>query len=260
MTAKELVVDFLSNRAPRDMSARSIVDSARALGFSEQSIRMALTRLVEDRVAQSPSRGTYRLAPSGEAMRKEVRKWRNIASVTQAWSGAWICIYDAPVARSDRAALRRHVQAMRLRGFREFRAGLWLRPANLRITTAELRKELGELGLHRDAIVGELRDLDEQSQAEAMRLWDIKELLASYEKLRSELEASTRRVAQMQLADAAGETLVLGRDVVRHINLDPLLPEELIPQQPLRTMVQEMIVYNEMARQLWRRFMHQFDS
>ena len=102
MTAKELVVDFLSNRAPRDMSARSIVDSARALGFSEQRIRMALTRLVEDRVAQSPSRGTYRLAPSGEAMRKEVRKWRNIASVTQAWSTLSPC---APAARAAMAML-----------------------------------------------------------------------------------------------------------------------------------------------------------
>jgi hypothetical protein len=35
LTAKELVLDFLSNRAPREMAARVIVDSAAALGFSE---------------------------------------------------------------------------------------------------------------------------------------------------------------------------------------------------------------------------------
>lgn len=259
MTAKELVVDFLSNRAPREMPARVIVDSARALGFSEQSIRMALTRLVEERIALSPARGSYRLAPSGDAMRREVRKWRNITSMTQAWTGAWLCIYDTPVARSARAALRRHEQAMRLRGFREFRAGLWLRPANLTIAIANLRDELAALGLHRDAIVGELRGLDDRTQAEAMGLWDIKALLASYEKFTRELESSSHRIERMPLAAAAGESLVLGRDVVRHINLDPLLPEEMIPQEPLRKMVQTMMAYDDMARERWRRFMHQFD-
>jgi len=161
LTAKELVIDFLSNRAPREMAARVIVDSAVALGFSEQSIRMALTRLVEEELALSPARGLYRLAPSGDAMRREVRKWRTITALTQSWSHAWICIYDAAIARSDRAALRRHEQAIRLRGFREFRGGLWLRPANLRVRPAELREELGALGLHRDALVAEIRNLAE---------------------------------------------------------------------------------------------------
>ena len=260
LTAKELVLDFLSNRAPREMAARVIVDSAGALGFSAQSIRMALTRLVEDRLAHSTGRGMYRLAPSGDAMRREVRKWRSTLSMTQPWSGAWICIYDAPIARSDRKALRLHEQAMRLRGFRAFRAGLWLRPANLRLPTPELRAELGALGLHRDAMLAELRELDERAQAEAMRLWDIKRLLATYEDLTAALEASEWRVKRMELPKAAGETLVLGRSVVRQINLDPLLPDELMPQRPLHAMVQTMMAYDDMAREMWRRFMRQFEQ
>ncbi len=260
LTAKELVLDFLSNRAPREMSARAIVESAVALGFSEQSIRMALTRLVNDQLALKESRGTYRLAPSGDAMRREVRKWRSITSLTQAWAGAWVCIYDGGVARSDRAAMRRHEQAMRLRGFREFRAGLWLRPANLRQPVAELRGELHALGLHRDAIVAEIREFDHRTQAEAMRLWDAAALLRSYEDLTGAMEASIKRVHRMPLVEAAGETLVLGRDVIRHINLDPMLPEELMAQRPLRTMVETMVAYDELGRQIWRRFMRQFES
>jgi phenylacetic acid degradation operon negative regulatory protein len=73
------------------------------------------------------------------------------------------------------------------------------------------------------------------------------------------MESSQRRVERMELANAAGETLVLGRDVVRHINLDPLLPEELMPQQPLRAMVHAMLAYDDQARAIWRRFMRQFD-
>jgi phenylacetic acid degradation operon negative regulatory protein len=259
LTAKELVLDFLSNRAPREMAARVIVDSAAALGFSEHSIRMALTRLVEEQLALSPARGMYRLAPSGDAMRREVRKWRTITALTQSWSHDWICIYDAPIARSDRAALRRHEQAIRLRGFREFRGGLWLRPANLRLSTAKLREELAALGLHGDALVAEIRNLDEPALEQAMGLWNVKALLASYAALMGAMESSRRRVERMELAEAAGETLVLGRDVVRHINLDPLLPEELIPQQPLRAMVDKMLEYDDQARTIWRRFMRQFD-
>ncbi len=258
LTARELVLDFLSNRAPREMAARVIVDSAAALGFSEQSVRMALTRLVEDGLALNPSRGLYRLAPSGDAMRREVRKWRAIAAMTQPWSGAWICIHDAAMARSDRAALRRHQQAMRLRGLREFRPGLWLRPANLRMPIEQTREELRALGLHRDAIVAEMRNLEARDQAEAMRLWDVDSLLASYDHLIEEIKASTRRVERLPLARAAGETLVLGRDVIRHINLDPLLPEELMPQRPLREMVAAMTEYDDLGRRIWRRFMNEF--
>jgi len=259
LSARDLVIDFISNRAPREMPAKVIVDSGTALGFSAQSIRMALTRLVEDGLAINAGRGLYRLAPSGETMRREVRKWREVLSLLQPWNGAWICIFDATVARSDRAALRRHEQAIRLRGFRAFRGGLWLRPANLRIAIPRLRDELRELGLHSDAMVAEMRELDESSQGAAMKLWDVKALLASYEKLTRAMHASRRRIERLPMAQAAGESLVLGRDVLRHINLDPLLPEELMPQRPLRTMVETMIDYDQAARQIWRRFMAQFE-
>jgi phenylacetic acid degradation operon negative regulatory protein len=259
LTARELVIDFLSNRSPREMPARVIVDTATALGFTEQSVRMALTRVVEEGLAIIVERGVYKLAPSGDAMRREVRKWRNISDSTKPWTGSWIGIYDAPIRRSDRAALRRHEQALRLRGFREFNAGLSLRPANLRHPAAELREQLHALGLHPDAIVALITDLDEATRARAMELWDTKALLESYEQLMRAMDASTRRVYALPLAAAAGETLVLGRDVLRHINLDPLLPSELMPERPLRKLVRTMTVYDAMARQIWRRFMSQFE-
>jgi len=260
LTARELVIDFLSNRAPREMSARLIVDSASALGFSEQSIRMALTRIVEDGVAISAARGLYKLAPSGETMRVEVRKWRNILNLTERWSGAWIAVHDAHIRRSDRAALRRHEQALRLRGFADLSVGLRIRPANLRDPLDALRAQLHALGLHHEAIVATLRDLDDHTQEGAMKLWDTANLVGSYERLTRALAESTERVQHLKLEQAAGETLVLGRTVLRHINLDPLLPEELMPAEPLRRLVHDMMTYDDMARQIWRRFMREVES
>src|SRR5271168_970213 len=255
LTARELVIDFLSNRYPREMSAQEILGVGAALGFSAQSLRMALTRLVEQSVAANTGRGRYRLSPSGEAMRVEVRKWRHLDEVARPWSGAWIGVFDASVPRSDRAALRRHERAMRLRGFRELQGGLWIRPANLRDSVAELRDHLRALGLHPDALVAGLHDLDDDLRAKATRLWDTAAMLARYRALTGELLASGARLERIALDTAAAESMVLGRDVIRHINLDPILPEELMPNRALATLIRTMTDYDQRARRIWRRFM-----
>ena len=255
LTARELVIDFLSNRYPREMSVQEIAGVGIALGFSEQSLRMALTRLVEQSVAASTGRGRYRLSPSGEAMRDEVRKWRHLGEVAKPWSGAWIGVFDAAIPRSDRAALRRHERAMRLRGFRELQSGLWIRPANLRDSVAELREHLRALGLHPSALVVGLQELDDDARAKATSLWNTAAMLATYRALADELIASKGKLERLPLDTAAAESMVLGRDVIRHINLDPVLPEELMPQRALTNLIRVMSDYDQNARQIWRRFM-----
>src|SRR5271156_352075 len=254
-TARELVIDFLSNRYPREMSAAEILGVGRALGFTEQSLRMALTRLVEGAVAANPGRGLYRLSPSGETMRLEVRQGRSLDDLAKPWSGAWIGVFDASVPRSDRAALRRHERAMRLRGFRELQSGLWVRPANLRDSVDELRAHLRALGLHPAALVVGLHGLDDDARAKATGLWDTAAMIATYRALTDELLASRTKLERLPIDTAAAESMVLGRDVIRHINLDPVLPEELMPNRALATLVRTMTEYDQYARQIWRRFM-----
>jgi len=255
LTARELVIDFLSNRYPREMSVQEITGVGIALGFTEQSLRMALTRLVEQSVAANVERGRYRLSPSGGAMRDEVRKWRHLDDLARPWSGAWIGVFDASVPRSDRAALRRHERAMRLRGFRELQSGLWIRPANLRDSVAELREHLRALGLHPAALVVGLSDLDDEAREKATSLWDTAAMIATYRALADELLTSKGKLECLPLDTAAAESMVLGRDVIRHINLDPVLPEELMPQRALISLIRLMSDYDQNARQIWRRFM-----
>jgi phenylacetic acid degradation operon negative regulatory protein len=255
LAAKTMVLDFLSNRSPREMSAQVLVAAGEVLGFSAQNIRMALARLVERSAAVKTGRGRYRLSTSGEAMRLEARKWKHAAEMTRPWPGTWIGVHDAMVPRSDRTALRRHERAMRLRGFRELSAGLWIRPANLSDSIGELRGHLRSLGLHPDALVFGLRDLDERADAKAATLWDTASLTASYRALAGGLRASKRRLHRMSLEAAAAETLVLGRNVIRHINLDPLLPEDLMDQRPLKALIRAMGDYDEIGKNIWRQFM-----
>ena len=143
---------------------------------------------------------------------------------------------------------------MRLRGFRELESGLGIRPANLRDSVSELRDQLRALGLYPAALVVGLGDLDEGVHAKETLLRDIATIFARYGALTDELLAS--RVARAPTAGvAAAESMVLGRDVIRHINLDPALPEELMPSRALTTLVRTMTEYDQQARQIWRRFM-----
>src|ERR1700722_18294572 len=153
LTARELVIDFLSNRYPREMLVQEITGVGIALGFTEQSLRMALTRLVEQAVAANIERGRYRLSPSGEAMRDEVRKWRHLDDLAKPWSGAWIGVFDASVPRSDRASERRHKRPRCARRFAARRPKICIGPANLRDSVAELREHLRALGLQPAALV-----------------------------------------------------------------------------------------------------------
>ena len=101
-----------------------------------------------------------------------------------------------------------------------------------------------------------LNDLDDDSRAKATSLWDTAAMLATYRALADELLASKTRLERLALDTAAAESMVLGRDVIRHINLDPVLPEELMPQRALKNLISTMSDYDQQARQIWRRFMH----
>ena len=100
-----------------------------------------------------------------------------------------------------------------------------------------------------------MHDLDDDARAKATSLWDTAAMLATYRALADELLASKGKLERLPLDTAAAESMVLGRDVIRHINLDPVLPEELMPQRALINLIRVMSDYDQNARQIWRRFM-----
>ena len=194
------------------------------------------------------------MGPKGKLMADTARDWVNAEARVGPWEGQWLLAHTSHLGRVDRAALRARERAFRLTGFSEFVTGLWCRPANLVESAAATRERLLALGLERDAVIMRADELPGIREQNLRRLWPARELTRAYKQQIKAMEASTRRVARLALDEAARETLIVGEGVIRQINADPLLPEEMIDTALRRDMVAGMVAYDELGRGVWAQF------
>ena len=173
-TAKSLIVDLLST-LPRSragsMPVRALVAAGRCFGIAENSVRVALARLVAAGTVDHDERGRYRLGERTEAIRREVSSWKTRHQDVQDWSDrsfTAVFLPPEPAVRSGRRAAARRQRALGLLGFRSLETGLALRPDNLaggvertRERLLDLDPSLRECG----AVVAGLCRLDPETEA-----------------------------------------------------------------------------------------------
>ncbi|MEG3122347.1 hypothetical protein [Sphingomonas sp. GB1N7] len=143
---------------------------------------------------------------------------------------------------------------MRLTGFAEADTGTWARPDNLRRDTVSLANELAGLGLDAQATIFAGCVAQPADDARFRTLWSPDLIEGGYRFWIGELETSQARTAGMPTAKAARETFLLGQSVIRAINSDPLLPDELVDTDLRGTLVNAMVCYNAMALHHWSKF------
>jgi phenylacetic acid degradation operon negative regulatory protein len=236
------------------MPVRALVAAADTFGIAQESLRVALARLLANGLVQRDERGLYRLAEKTRPIQSQVESWTEIEQRVVPWSGAWVVVHTGGLPRNERKAARRRGRAFRFLGFQEFEPGLWLRPDNLRGGVSASRQRLHDLGLEPDAAVFRATDF-EQAEQRAAKLWKVDQLRDSYRRLRTELERSAVRVVKLPAPHAMVETFVLGGEAIRQLVFDPLLPEPLIAVAERRAMVEELKRYDKLGRQCWREFM-----
>lgn len=257
--AREMVLDLLTTHDAHELPLKALVRAGNLFGYTDQTVRVALSRLKADGVIASPARGVHALAAAG-ALVREVEGWRRREGRLVAWSGAWIGVADAAIDRTDRPQLRRHDRALRLRGFRQLTQGVWIRPDNLAGGTTALRDDLAQLGLAPLATVFRLDDLAPEDERRARALWDA----ASMDRTEADLDRLLVLGNAAQDAVEAGEaapepvaadSLAIGRTVIRNLVRDPLLPDELRPGETRRRLTEGMIAYQLRAKALWIRLL-----
>jgi len=258
VSAKAVVLEVLSagESIYKDtLPVRSLVQAASVFDIAENSVRVAIVRLRAEGLLESPGRGEYRLGPSAQVVNDKIHGWRTVSSRVGDWDGAWAAVFTADLSRTDRPALRRRLRALRFLGFEELKSGLFLRPNNLTPGIDGIRDELVALGLDVDASVFRMQELNPEQEQRARAMWDSPRLEQTYSKLHGDLTVSMDRLEELPLNDSVREAFLLGREGIRHVVLDPLLPEPLINEDKRSSMVNVLQNYCDKGLNLWARFL-----
>ena len=232
------VADLIGNRA---LSARSVLATAllgadqphltvgelvvvaSLFGISDGAARTCLWRMVSSGELTSDD-GTYALAGTLRERRQRVDEAARIDDTAASpWDGTWELAVVSLERRSaaDRLALRKAATALHLA---ELREGIWFRPDNLdqhRLPT--LREVLDRQCVH---FHGAATDIPAETVRSLFSLDDWADNARRLARaMRDELDAE--EVAP----DDFTYQFALSITVVRHLELDPLLPAELLPRQ-----------------------------
>src|SRR4051794_12920603 len=205
MTARSVVLSVLLGTHPAWASAGELVRLTSDFGIRESTMRVALTRMVGAGDLVRSADG-YRL--SDRLLVRQRRQDDAIDPRLHPWHGAWVTVVITSVGVDPRtrADLRATLQRAR---FGELREGVWLRPDNI------------DAGLSAD-VLNRTRVLyarDDDPAGLAHMLWDLEHWARVGRELHEDLSAA---------ADMPGR-FVIAAAVIRHLLTDPVLPDELLP-------------------------------
>lgn len=213
LTARSVILSLLLGSHPPELAVRAVVRTATLFGISEGTTRVALSRLAADGDVIGTD-GRYRLSSRLVARQRRQDEARQPAVRT--WRGDWEIAVLRPARRraAERAELDAEVAALRLAALR---SGVWTRPANL-------QRQWPERLLDRVwRFEGRPSDDDGRGHwsaaALAAGLWDLDGWSGQ---ARSLIDA-------LQEATDPGRRFVVAAAVVRHLQLDPVLPPSLLP-------------------------------
>jgi len=196
---------------PPELPVAQLVRLTSLFGISENRARVALSRMVAAGEATSDGSGRYRLA--GHLAARQSRQSASRAGATATYDGEWwLAVVTTTGSSAEvRGARRRTLAYGRLA---ELREGVWMRPANLTV-------------LLPDPLDGDVELMTAQPKDPgglAGRLWD---LTAWSERTRDLLRRLDARAPDGP--DALAPGFELSAAVLRHLQADPLLPAELLP-------------------------------
>lgn len=205
LTARSVVLSVLLGAHPAWASVAELIRLTSDFGIKEQTLRVALTRMVSAGDLVRSDDG-YRLAE--RLLARQRRQDAAIDPRTRPWDGSWttVVITTVGAAARTRAELRNDLIQNR---FAELREGLWLRPDNLRI---EVPADIAV-----NARI--LRSRDADPAGLAATLWDLPGWGSTGQRLLDEIGA----------ADDIPARFVAAAAIVRHLLTDPVLPAELLP-------------------------------
>lgn len=207
LSARSVALTALLGIHPPALPVSTLVRIGGLFGIAERTTRVALTRMVADGDLEADG-GVYRLTERLAA--RQAQQDQSISPATRRWDGSWEMAIVTADARTltERVRLRKHLAALRLA---ELREGVWARPANL-------VRALDDAVAEQQCSFLEARWHDPVDLARA--LWDLPAWASEARRVHHLLDRATDLTAG----------LLAATEVVRHLQQDPVLPPELLPE------------------------------
>jgi len=217
LTARSVLASALLGMDPPELPVAQLVRLTGLFGISENRARVALSRMVAAGEVTTDGSGRYRLA--GHLAARQSRQSASRSGATAPYEGWWwLAVVTTSGSTAEvRGARRRALAYARLA---ELREGVWLRPGNVAVELPDSLDADVELMTARP---GDPRTL-------AGRLWD----LGAWSDQAGQLLRGLGALAP-DGPEALAPGFELSATVLRHLQADPLLPVELLPEDWLGT-------------------------
>jgi phenylacetic acid degradation operon negative regulatory protein len=215
LTARSVIASTLLGTDPPVLSVRTLVRAAALFGITEGATRVALTRMVAAGELASDD-GHYRLV-SPRLLERQARQATSRRARTRKWQRTWVLAIVVAERRdaAARAKLRDRLTVARLAQLRE---GVWTRPENIDVVWPAVVLEHCTIatGAH-------------LNPAMTARLWDLDSWSSGAQALRHDMRELVRPLQRGDI-NALAPGFVTSAAVLRQLQADPLLPEELLPR------------------------------
>ncbi len=202
---------------PPELPVAQLVRLTGLFGISENRARVALSRMVAAGEATSDGAGHYRLA--GHLADRQARQSASRAGVTAAYDGSWwLAVVTTSGSTAEVRGSRRRALGYARLG--ELREGVWMRPGNVAV---RLPGTLDADGRADDAPSSGPRACGGAGRA---AVWDLDGWAGRASELLAALDALVP-----DGPEALAPGFELSAAVLRHLQADPLLPQQLEPPE-----------------------------
>ena len=226
INARHLILDLLYASHDATASIKRILYAAHLLGISDNSVRVAVSRLNQENMIQTCERGIYQLVEK----KFDTSVIRLIKSpkmqLMEQWDGVYYVIYTAHLGRVDRTALSKREKTLHYYGFKPLEQHLYLRPANLGLPQELLKEQMIQFGCEPEIRMFQATQF--QSEAEIMRLWDIEALNMGYQQVIGTVQAWFEAYPNLALEQAAISAFYMAKKAIFNLRADPLLPNHWV--------------------------------
>lgn len=249
VTPKNLLLGVLQTGECRPLPIKGLVQVGALFGFSDNVIRVTITRLVNAGLLEKTADGLYSLAGQDSFLSYFVNRWHIGEARRKQWDGSWLgCLLIHKPTQVEEKSLHKAFEYM---GFTKVHSMMWARPNNLTLTIEEVKDYLVQLGMAFDFQLLVIKELSQQDERNWLANYPLKILAKDYQKFLKVLRKSRQGLSKKSLDAAAVESFLVGSEVVNRLAVDPLLPAEVLSEDDRALLTEEMLEYDLVGQQIW---------